>query len=162
MFKIELELPESVSFVRSGHEMTFDLLGLSATILADLVEHGLTQKVGDAAAGKTGDEAKAKMQMTYDALRAGNWGVRKAAGPRKTKDELEPYFETVMEKNFRQLVGMQLAYPKGSKKAERIAFLRDAYDSLSETRRAVVDAKVEKLWLEENQELDLGDEEPKV
>ena len=108
MFTIEIQLPDAASFKRAGAERTFALKGLDASIIAELVVHGLTQKVGDAAAGASAqaygegwddltreqkkawaDDPKnaasieaggiAAMQKVHDALMAGDWGVKRAA-----------------------------------------------------------------------------------
>ena len=84
--QITITLPDSVRFIRAGFEMAYDMTVLPAHILAELVEHGLTQKVGDAAAGKDGDEARAKMDMVYKSLCDGEWGVRRAGAPRADRE----------------------------------------------------------------------------
>lgn len=87
--QIMLDIPETVTFVRGGHEMELALATLPPAMLAELVAHGLTQKVGDAAAGKQGNEALAAMQKVHDALKAGNWGVRRATGGGDGLSDLE-------------------------------------------------------------------------
>jgi len=107
---IELNVPESVSFKRAGHNVTFSLKDLPDHIMAELIAHGLTQKVGDAAAGKEGEEALAKMEMTYDALKQGEWGVRRSAAPGLT----------ALETRMAELVAGQMDFDKGTKKAVKI------------------------------------------
>jgi hypothetical protein len=80
MQKYTINLPDTVTFKRAGEERTFAIEGLPGDIIEELVIHGLTQKIGDAAAGKSGDEATAAMQKVHDALREGNWGVKRSAG----------------------------------------------------------------------------------
>jgi hypothetical protein len=80
MQKFTINLPETVTFKRAGEDRTFDIAGLPSDIIEELVIHGLTQKIGDAAAGKSGDDAAAAMQKVHDALVAGNWGVKRSGG----------------------------------------------------------------------------------
>jgi hypothetical protein len=80
MQKFNISLPDSVTFKRAGEDRTFDIAGLPGDIIEELVIHGLTQKIGDAAAGKSGDDATAAMQKVHDALREGNWGVKRSGG----------------------------------------------------------------------------------
>lgn len=73
------------TFTRAGVEMSIDVSKLSPTMIDNLIRHGLTQKIGDAAANakavatETGvpvaDTAKALMEKVRDALLAGEWGV---------------------------------------------------------------------------------------
>lgn len=80
MANVTINLPEHVTFTRGGHEMSLSLDNIEPHIIAELVAHGLTQKVGDAAAGKSGDDALNAMQAVYDALQRGEWGRKRAAG----------------------------------------------------------------------------------
>lgn len=78
------------SFTRAGVEMSIDIKKLSPEIIDQLVRHGLTQKIGDAAANakavalETGvsvaDAAKAMMEKVRDALLAGDWGTVRTGG----------------------------------------------------------------------------------
>jgi len=77
MQKYDITLADTVTFKRAGEERTFSIEGIPADMIEELVYHGLTQKIGDAAAGKSGDEATAAMQKVHDALLAGNWGVKR-------------------------------------------------------------------------------------
>ena len=79
-FKIEIELFPEFGFARSGQSMTVDVSALPASILAELAMHGIVQKVGDAAAGKEGDEARTAMQAVWDRLLTGEWTGRKPGG----------------------------------------------------------------------------------
>ena len=78
--KVTIEIPETVTFVRAGVECEYALASLPVDMIAELAAHGLIQKVGDAAAGKSGDEATAAMAKVHDALTQGNWGVKRATG----------------------------------------------------------------------------------
>lgn len=68
-------------------QVTVDLAALSDEILAQLVLHGLKQKIADAAAGAKGfaeehemtvaEAAENLMQKVVDNLAAGNWGAQR-------------------------------------------------------------------------------------
>lgn len=64
----------NVVIKRAGKEIVADLSRINDTIKERLAVHGLIQKVGDAAAGKAGDEAEAAMLKVLDALYGGEWG----------------------------------------------------------------------------------------
>lgn len=78
------------SFTRAGVDMEIDIARLSPEIVDQLTRHGLTQKIGDAAANakavaaETGvpiaDAAKAMMEKVKDALLSGDWGAVRAGG----------------------------------------------------------------------------------
>lgn len=78
------------SFTRAGVEMSIDISKLTPDIIEQLIRHGLTQKIGDAAANakavatETGvpiaDVAKAMMEKVRDALLAGDWGTVRTGG----------------------------------------------------------------------------------
>jgi hypothetical protein len=76
--QITIEIPETVTFVRAGAEREYTLASLPVEMIQELTMHGLVQKVGDAAAGKSGDDATAAMDKVHDALREGNWGVKRS------------------------------------------------------------------------------------
>lgn len=60
-------------------EVAIDLSAIPAGIVADLVLHGLKQKVADAASGAASEvEATAAMQKAVDAIMAGEWSSRVA------------------------------------------------------------------------------------
>jgi hypothetical protein len=79
-FKIEIELFNEFGFARSGQSMTVDPSKLPASIVAELVMHGIVQKVGDAAAGKDGTDAKDAMAAVWERLANGEWTGRKPGG----------------------------------------------------------------------------------
>lgn len=135
MTTIEIQLPETVTFTRAGHEVTFAVASLPPAILAELVSHGLTQKVGDAAAGKSGDEALSKMQMTYEALAAGDWGVRRAAAPGMTALETE-------------MVALVIAalpkFPKGTERSVKVEAAQAALAKMPPAQRATYEKVAQK------------------
>ena len=99
MPKFSIEIPDSYAVTSRGTHVNVDVTKLSADIIGKLVMHGLTQKVGDSAAGavtaagfadtrfkdlsdddkaKVNASAQALMQATVDALVAGEWSERRA------------------------------------------------------------------------------------
>lgn len=74
---------------RAGVSIEIDIAKLSPEIIANLIRHGLTQKIGDAAAASAklaaesnlpqSDVALSLMSKVRDALLAGDWGVTRAA-----------------------------------------------------------------------------------
>lgn len=72
---------------RNGQTVSIDISKLSPEILDQLIRHGLTQKIGDAAAGSAkiaqetgmpqGDVALSLMQKVAESLLAGDWGVKR-------------------------------------------------------------------------------------
>jgi hypothetical protein len=75
MTKITIELPAEFSFRRSDVPMTVKPDTFPKNILAELLLHGIVQKVGDAAAGLKDDPAKAreKMESVLAQLLEGDW-----------------------------------------------------------------------------------------
>lgn len=76
---------------RAGVSIEIDIDAISPDIIAKLIRHGMTQKIGDAAAGakKIADEtgvsvetvAESLMGKVRDALLAGDWGAsRESSG----------------------------------------------------------------------------------
>jgi len=91
--------------------------------------------------GKTVDGA-ALFEGRLAEAQAGEFGKR---GPKAaTKTEREAALLTVMQLNFRKVVGIALAFPKDCKKqGEKDAFLIAAYESLDGKRRAFIDKQVD-------------------
>lgn len=79
METIKIELPDHMDIKRGGEVVRIAFGNMNASIIAQLVMHGATQKVGDAAAGKSGDEARSAMEAVMTALANGEWGRQRAA-----------------------------------------------------------------------------------
>lgn len=87
---IKIELPETVSVASRGVSVEVETGKLSPEIIAELVQHGLTQKVADAAsaaksvAEEAGEEVEAVteslMTKARDGLYAGEWSRRSGGG----------------------------------------------------------------------------------
>lgn len=131
--KIELELNDTHVFNRAGVEMTVNMDLLRPEILAELVYHGLTQKIGDAAAGSKGnaDEATGMMAKVRDALYEGNWGVKREGGARIT----DPVARAAMA-----IAGLELDAMKEKKSI--LAAVVTKYDVTPAKARSMVLAKI--------------------
>ena len=63
-------------------EVAYDFSTLPEDIQAKLGPFGLSHKLGDAAAGKTGADAEESIQKVWDGLMSGDWSVRAPATPK--------------------------------------------------------------------------------
>jgi hypothetical protein len=79
-----LTITESVT----GNVLTFDAAKLPAAIQANLMPYGLSQKLGDAAAGRSGQEAINAIQKVYDGLAKGDWSTRVPAVEKVNKKSI--------------------------------------------------------------------------
>lgn len=89
MTSITINLPDSIGIARAGTSVTVDVTKIPAEIWARLAEHGLIQKVGDAAAGSKVNAAEANMPeisyargvmlKVYDQLAQGTWGASRGS-----------------------------------------------------------------------------------
>ena len=66
--------------VVTGKDMSFDFAKLPKEIQEKLGPFGLNHKLGDAAAGCSGQEAVDSITKVWEGLMAGNWAVRAAKG----------------------------------------------------------------------------------
>lgn len=77
----------------TGAVLTFDAGSLPEAIQANLMPYGLSQKLGDAAAGKEGQEAVDSINKVWEGLSKGDWSVRAPAGEKITKQGLVSAYE---------------------------------------------------------------------
>lgn len=63
----------------TGAELMFDVSELSEQIQTNLKYHGASQKLGDAAAGREGQEAVDAINKVWEGLVKGDWSVRAPA-----------------------------------------------------------------------------------
>lgn len=68
--------------------LKFDINELSDSIRFNLSMHGLSQKLGDAAAGKTGEDAVLAINAVWKGLKKGDWAVRAPAGEKVSKKSI--------------------------------------------------------------------------
>ncbi len=98
----------------TGKVMTFDFAKLPKGIQDNLGPFGLGHKLGDAAAGKEGQEATDAITKVWEGLMKGDWSVRAPAAEKISKNDL---------------VAMYVAMPEGTKE-EKIQ--KDAFKGLLE------------------------------
>ena len=79
----------TIAVVSTGWEETFKVDELSPDIQRKLMIHGLSQVLGDAAAGRDGEEASEAIQRRWETLKGGEWTAKRAAAPKLSKAELE-------------------------------------------------------------------------
>lgn len=70
----------TITEVVTGSVLAFDFSALPAEIQEKFGPFGLGHKLGDAAAGKEGQEAVDSINKVWDGLKAGDWNVRAPAG----------------------------------------------------------------------------------
>ena len=68
--------------------LKFDINELSDSIRFNLSMHGLSQKLGDAAAGKAGEDAVKSINAVWEGLKKGDWAVRAPAGEKVSKKSI--------------------------------------------------------------------------
>jgi hypothetical protein len=62
--------------------VAFDASTLPQNVQDALIPFGLSHKLGDAAAGRTGADAEEAIQKVWEGLVAGDWSVRTPAAPK--------------------------------------------------------------------------------
>ena len=82
MSKVTMEVPATVTLHIKGADYAFDLERMldqcgKASIL-DHALHGIKQRLGDAAAGKSGEDAREAIEKKRDALESGEATTRKS------------------------------------------------------------------------------------
>lgn len=85
--KVSKKIEGSVLTITAGEEvLMYDSNDLSDAIKAHLIMHGLSQKLGDSAAGaEDSAEAAKSIAATWDVLAKGEWSSRQPAGEKITK-----------------------------------------------------------------------------
>jgi hypothetical protein len=85
----ELSLPK---------EMKFDFAALPLEIQAKLGPFGYASKLGDAAAGKEGQEAVDAIMKVQEGLAKGDWSVRAPAGEKVSKKGIMEKYAALSDK----------------------------------------------------------------
>jgi len=88
-----LTITESIT----GTVMTFDAEKLPATIQANLMPYGMSQKLGDAAAGKKGQVAVDAINKVWEGLMKGDWSVRAPAAEKISKNDILATYNAMPE-----------------------------------------------------------------
>jgi hypothetical protein len=69
-------------------KLSFDVFDLPESIRSLLTVYGMSQKLGDAAAGKKGQEAVDAINKVWTGLSEGNWSVRAPAAEKISKSSV--------------------------------------------------------------------------
>ena len=77
-----------VKVLSIGKSLVCDVAELPKEILKKLIPLAISHRIGDAAAGRDGDEALASMTKVWEGLKAGDFTIRKAAKKGITKEDL--------------------------------------------------------------------------
>ena len=88
---ITLEVPSA------GETLSFELADFSK-VSDQLFRYGLSQKLGDAAAGKDGQEAIDAINKVAEGLIKGDWSVRAPAAPKVTKAQINENLSNMSDK----------------------------------------------------------------
>ena len=81
----------------TGTVLKFDAGTLPVAIQANLMPYGLSQKIGDAAAGREGQEAVDAMNKVWDGLSKGDWSTRVPAAEKITKKSIVEKVEAMTD-----------------------------------------------------------------
>lgn len=76
----------------TGTVLTFDAGSLPADIQKKLMPYGLSQKLGDAAAGKEGKEAVDSINKVWEGLMKNDWTTRAPAAEKVNKKDIAEKF----------------------------------------------------------------------
>ena len=77
----------------TGKVLKYDFSTLPEAIQQAFGPFGMGHKIGDAAAGKKGQEAVDSMNKVWEGLQAGNWSVRAPAAKKITKKSIMAKFD---------------------------------------------------------------------
>lgn len=142
MYTITIGLENEIEFKRAGVVFRVDTSTIPAEMLTELVYHGLTQKIGDAAAGvkDDADAALAKMNAVYESLQSGQWGRERSVS---TGPAWLPYALAIIRGKLGEAnKAAYTAIPSDDQKA-RTAFLQGLFDGLTDEQRGAVQTVAE-------------------
>jgi hypothetical protein len=94
--------------------LTFDFSTLPADIQTKFGPFGLGHKLGDAAAGKVGQEAVDSIDKVWKGLMAGDWSVRAPQGEKVSVKSLQDFYmaaqgkEKMVAKSLLEKLGVKL------------------------------------------------------
>jgi len=87
----------------TGTKLVFDADKLPANIKANLMPYGLSQKLGDAAAGRSGQDAVDAINKVWEGLMKGDWTTRAPATEKITKKGILDKVESMPEGKEKEL-----------------------------------------------------------
>lgn len=88
-----LTIKESIT----NSTLTFDPAGLTDEIKKNLMYHGLSQKLGDAAAGREGKDAVDSINKVWEGLVKGDFTIRVPAAEKVSKKSILDKFNAMPE-----------------------------------------------------------------
>jgi hypothetical protein len=83
--------------VSTGDKLTYTLDQFEK-VAEQLTMYGVSQKLGDAAAGKDGKEAVEAITKVADGLISGDWSIRAPAAPKVTKAQINENLAAMSDK----------------------------------------------------------------
>jgi len=87
----------TISEAITGSIMKFDFAVLPQGIKDNLGPYGLSQKLGDAAAGREGQDAVDSIKKVWEGLSKGDWSTRAPAAEKITKKSILDKYEAMPE-----------------------------------------------------------------
>lgn len=96
--KAIMENEVSITEVEGSVTMKFNFNSLPKSIQEKLGPFGLGHKLGDAAAGKSGEDAVKAIQVVWEGLMKGDWSTRAPAAPKVSKASLNEKLSTMSDK----------------------------------------------------------------
>lgn len=94
----------TITEMETGESISIDADTLSEDIQSRSMMHGLNQKIGDAAAGKTGVEAFKAMTVVAEGIAAGNWAVRAPASKNVSVSDINNALGTMTDEEKKGLL----------------------------------------------------------
>jgi hypothetical protein len=88
-----------LNVVSVDEALTFTLDQFSPDIQEKLAMYGISQKLGDAAAGKDGQEAVDAINKVAEGLIKGDWTIRAPAAPKVTKAQINENLSNMSDKD---------------------------------------------------------------
>lgn len=98
----------SITEALTNTTLTFDFFTLPEAIQALLGPYGMSQKLGDAAAGKKGQEALNAINKVWGGLSEGNWSVRAPAAEKISKKSILGKYSEMPEGKEKELAATLL------------------------------------------------------
>ncbi|MCC7570658.1 hypothetical protein KO465_04880 [Candidatus Micrarchaeota archaeon] len=92
----------------TGTVLTFDAETLPDEIQEKLMPYGLSQKLGDAAAGRSGQEAVDAINRVWEGLMENKWTTRLPAAQKITKKTILDKFNAITDPNERAIAEKML------------------------------------------------------
>lgn len=89
----------TITEAKTGEVLKFNLDEAHEGVQVNIAMYGLSQKLGDAAAGLEGQEAVDSIKSVWDALVKGEWSTRAPAAPKITKKDITANLANMSEED---------------------------------------------------------------